>query len=98
MLKEIVAYDNQLYPNHRHLAAFSYRTRFNQVSIIGLSIFSFKNTDMQEIIYSYFGPGVVIFKTRSKILNNYGIFHDAFGRFYLSVPIISTIFFITKKN
>ena len=38
MLKEIVAYDNQLYPNHRHLAAFSYRTRFNQVSIIGLSI------------------------------------------------------------
>ena len=52
---------------------------------------------MQEIIYSYFGPGDFIFETKSKILNNYGIFHDVFGRFYLSVPIISTIFFITKK-
>jgi len=91
MLREIVLYVNMLYSKYNHLedriikpcmikSALCYQFLYKK--------YFRKNLDLQEIIYcndlnmGKIGPSDLTFETRSKVMQNHAIFHDAFGRFY----------------
>ena len=92
MLREIVLYVNMLYPKYKHL-----EDRIIQPCVVKSALcYQFlykkyfrKNLDIQEIIccndynMGKIGPSDLTFETRSKVIQNHGIFHDAFGRFYI---------------